>query len=192
MLSLHKGVQAFGVELDSYCERETIPLDFSIDSVGMTSLLTSKLYGERIATATVAACTPSGAGTTCNDVVSNGKIVGCTVASGTGSCAYTPERPANLGPGKHNFVGFSDVHTNCPNLSSTADYIHKLRNGTSAPEPSCALNVTAYRLGIAGHISGINFIGFDINQDGVVRETAEGAYGTGAGEVLNSASGVCA
>ena len=45
LLSLHKGWLAFGVELDSFCERETSPTNASINNVGMASLLSSKLYG---------------------------------------------------------------------------------------------------------------------------------------------------
>ena len=45
LLSLHKGILAFGVELDSYCERETDPSTISLKNVGMSSLFPSNLYG---------------------------------------------------------------------------------------------------------------------------------------------------
>ena len=44
LLSLHKGWQAFGVELDSYCERETTPKVAGFKHVGMESLVNSNLY----------------------------------------------------------------------------------------------------------------------------------------------------
>ena len=47
LLSLHKGWLAFGVEQDSFCERDTSPENASVENVGMASLLSSKLYGSR-------------------------------------------------------------------------------------------------------------------------------------------------
>ena len=43
--SLHKGWLAFGVEIDSFCERRTEPRGSNLKNVGMESLKSSKLYG---------------------------------------------------------------------------------------------------------------------------------------------------
>ncbi len=47
LLSLHRGWLAFGVELDSYCARETKPREATLSNVGMVSLFSSKLYGNQ-------------------------------------------------------------------------------------------------------------------------------------------------
>ena len=46
LTSLHKSWLAFGVELDSFCDREIAPEEASIKNVGMESLDGSKLYGD--------------------------------------------------------------------------------------------------------------------------------------------------
>ena len=187
LTSLHKGLQAFGVELDSYCERETLPDDFSISNVGMQSLLTSKLYGNNSATATNANCDVSGTLTPANL-----RPTSCSPSGGANPCStcssgsFTPYIPAGNGPGKDNFIGFEDASTNCSNITANVDSIHRLKASNSAMPAGCDLNISAYSLGVAGHISGNDYIGFDINNNGVVDETAENPYTTVVG-----ASGVC-
>ena len=47
LTSLHKSWLAFGVELDSFCERDTDPEEASIANVGMASLFSgSRYYGD--------------------------------------------------------------------------------------------------------------------------------------------------
>ena len=181
LLGLHKGIQAFGVELDSYCERETNPQPFNIDNVGMTSLGSSKLYGNNTAFCTAQTLLSTNCATQALCIAtprSNTECAGAWI-------------PAGNGPGKDNFMGFEDAHTNCGNITATQDNIHRFRGASSAMPAGCDLDVTTYALGVAGHISGTDYIGFDVDQDGVTDETDEGAYGTAAGEVLNTTNGVC-
>ena len=183
MLSLHKGVLAFGVELDSFCERDTTPEDFNIENVGMASLASSKLYGTN---ANYCTGTNTG-GTRCTTQTT------CTTLPRDATNCGASWIPAGNGPGKANFIGFENVHTGCSNISSTNEVEHRLRDPSqnNAMPAGCDLATSTYSLGVAGHISGTNYIGFDVDENGVVDETAEGAYGTGSGEVLNTTNGVC-
>ncbi|MDE0151002.1 MAG: hypothetical protein OXK80_00700 [Bdellovibrionales bacterium] len=169
MLSLHKGWLAFGVELDSYCERETIPEDASINNVGMGSLLSSKLYGDNNAAAcSVAACTTQADCTT----------LGSACLGGAPAGTWTP---AGNGPGKENLIGFATV-TACTNVTA-ADAI--IRDAVATTDVDCVLNVTSYRMGVFGHISGANYIGFEVGDNGVVGESAEVAN-TGFGDTCTT------
>ncbi len=175
MLSLHKGILAFGVELDSYCERETSPSDYSLANVGMGSLLTSKLYGERLTTARTVACAVQSGGACAACSGATASLANCLGASCSGSgngCEWTAPRDVGLGPGKDNFIGF-DTST-CANIS-IVDNVHRMKEGTATPA-ACVLAVTSYDIGVAGHISGETYIGFDVNEGGVVGETDEGTF----------------
>ena len=171
LIGLHKGVLAFGVELDSYCERETTPDDFSIPNVGMRSLLSSKLYGDNNV-AVNANCDVGGVPTPAN--LTPG---GCSASGGTNPCTacstgtFSAFVPAGNGPDKDNFMGFEDAHSNCANITATNDNVHRLRDGSGTMPTACDLNVVSYRLGAAGHISGNDFIGYDIDHEGVVNES---------------------
>lgn len=186
LLSLHKGWMAFGVELDSFCERETTPQIASIGSVGMKSLDSSKLYGIT-RTADACDCDCSGPPGCAGGTYASAK---CTV-SGATTCdakAFLPERK---GPGKTNFIGFSGVGAACFQAGTTnlidVKTVHLVDASTSAPATTqCQLGVTQYQMGVAGHISGANYIGFSVNNDGVVSETSEGTYPT-----VQGTTGVC-
>ena len=171
MLSLHKGWLAFGVELDSYCERETSPTNATIPNVGMKSLISSKLYGVPAAancdsTIIGAACTGcSVSGTTCT-----GTAASCTNATLNGTvCSAAQYIPARSGPGKNNFIGFGAIA--CGALVAPVADQHFVNN--TATDTNCSLAVTTYKLGVFGHISGNNYIGFEVDNNGVVAESAE-------------------
>ena len=184
LLGLHKGWQAFGVELDSYCERDTSPDDASINNIGMGSLLSSKLYGISSAS-TMVQCSgysPS----SCNGIYNTGHD--CT---GGGTCTGgTASAPSGTGPGKHNFVGFGTE--NCTNVSNLDDVrILGDQAGTrTTNETRCVLNTTTYIMGVGGQLSGANYIGINVNENGVVDERGEDT----AANVFNTsnANGVCA
>ncbi len=169
LLQLHKGWLAFGVELDSYCERDTLPVAASIQNVGMRSLVSSKLYGNlQPAQAGVCAGTPL--------ACTNSRRVGqtCTVAT---DC----DAPATTGPGKINLIGFTAVDANCQAVIPPATTPSTLlvtataiRDATSTADPDCELTVTSYKMGVWGHISGNTFIGNEIDHNGVIRESSEG------------------
>ena len=171
LTALHKGWQAFGVELDSYCERETNPDDATITNVGMESLLTSKLYGVNgnnlvKCTGTCTAGTPPGsvgagvhaAGSTC--------ATGCTSSTVSGN-----------GPGKHNFIGFGD--TSCTNVTLTSDAQILGVEGTTPTthDADCDLDVATYQMGVYGHISGADYFGISIDENGVTSSEYEGTAG---------------
>ena len=80
LLGLHKGWLAFGVELDSFCERETQPQVASIESVGMSSLRNSSLYGGQVTSMVPHSCstgtlTPPGC---VNPGATGTQCTGCT------------------------------------------------------------------------------------------------------------------
>ncbi|MDE0150963.1 MAG: hypothetical protein OXK80_00485 [Bdellovibrionales bacterium] len=173
---------AFGVELDSFCERETVPRDASINNVGMQSLVSSKLYGNL----TTASCSDSAQTT-------SAACVGNWDHDSNGS---TPDEarvwtPASTGPGKENFIGFSSAGTGCNSPGTTAPIptanLQIVDVVGSSPAPAqCQLLVTAYEMGVAGHLSGADFIGVSVNNNGVVSETSEGTYA-----VVQGPAGVC-
>ena len=165
LLGLHKGWLAFGVELDSFCERSTSPINASISNVGMGSLASSKLYGN----ATGFCLSGSGCANqaTCTD--------------GTTDCDTNITGVQNGGwvgtqnPGKENFIGFPGgvVTANC--ATSVVNPVGLDINDT-ATDQHCQLDIAEYKMGVYGHLSGDNFIGTQVDQNGVVSERSEGGY----------------
>ena len=175
LTALHKGWQAFGVELDSFCDRETSPTNASISNVGMEALLSSKLYGDT-SSAVDASCT---AGTTCTSPQLAPS--GCTPDNSGTPCSscdcgllandatFAAYRPPGQGPGKENFIGFGAEA--CTNISAIGDVQEK--KGTTTHDTGCDLAVSRYELGVYGHISGSNYYGVSINENGVVSPEVE-------------------
>ena len=150
------------MELDSFCERETNPQDASVGNVGMESLLSSKLYGPSSSAALVRC-------TSCTTPADNGLYnsghtcgTGCTTAAVNGT-----------GPGKDNYIGFGQE--SCGTNVDVADVsVRGDNSGTVTPlETRCELNVADYTMGVGGHLSGTDFIGINVNHDGVVEEQDE-------------------
>ena len=170
LMSLHKGWLAFGVELDSYCTRETNPRNSNIENVGMASLLNSKLYGTSSATPQrSASCsgggtlTPSG----CTPTANTTPCTGCTGGTNPVFTAFRAARTAGVGPDKHNFIGFGDDNCTAPDLANRQ--IVGMQGTTSTNEDTdCDLNVASYEAGVYGHISGAEFFGVSINNNGVL------------------------
>ncbi len=179
MLSLHKGWLAFGVELDSYCERETSPQNASIPNVGMSSLLSSKLYGQTRAAATNASCTggvgrvlfPAGCS---NTTLGSCSSCGCpTGVTCSGTTTFVPFRPPGAGPGKHNFIGFGDS-AGCSALQiSTVQELGDVGGTGTTADIACDLNVDTYEMGVYGHISGNIYYGISIGHTGVLSSEIE-------------------
>ena len=135
LTALHKGWQAFGVEIDSYCERETNPGDVSIANVGMASLVTSKLYGARggcedpATPVTGCSCSGQTSSTTCSSHANAGGV--------TCSCSWNAS--AGTGPGKHNFIGFTS-ETCGANVNASDVQILGEEGGTpTTASPLCIL-----------------------------------------------------
>ena len=158
LLSLHKGWLAFGVELDSFCERETSPDKASIQNVGMSSLLSSNLYGS------VGMCSDTSMTTqaTCigqwdddNDPLTPNI-----------NRVWSPSNTLN----KQNFIGFGAV-------SCTTNPVIPLgnvrRHDGNSNDAQCTLDVTEYRAGVFGHISGKDYVAYDVRQTGVINETTQ-------------------
>ena len=168
MLSLHKGWLAFGVELDSFCERETSPANSTINNVGMASLLNSKLYGKgggTIVTAADCQCGCTVSGNTCTGNQNNN--TGCTQGNPCATSHFIPAIMGN-GPSKHNFIGFGD--DNCSNASlSDRQILGDQGSGNNTTHDSdCDLNTSSYEMGVYGHISGKEYFGVSVNNNGVV------------------------
>ena len=168
--SLHKGWLAFGVELDSFCQRETSPTIASIVNVGMESLTSSELYGENgdVVECITATCTDPNhdnnrsiqAGTSCSGTPPG---AGCTWA--------TPARTwESVGPGKDNFIGFGT--DNCSNIDDGLTLV--VKNVSSTVDAGCQLNVSNYKMGVYGQVSGKNWFASQIQENGVINERAEG------------------
>ena len=161
--SLHRSWLAFGVELDSFCEDSRVPVSFA--AVGMSSISTSKLYGTR--DARMGFCSPNTAGGNPTDCVDS------TVGSGIG--VWTPEVPEGSGPGKHNFIGFGFANASCVNNGVALEQVQVLgaegRESSSATrtmaDRNCDLNAGTYEMGVFGHISGSDYYGVSVNNNGV-------------------------
>ena len=152
--------------MDSYCERDTSPREASIHNVGMTSLSSSKLYGAYVPTAN---CTNTGQSTQANCIAS---------VWDHDSNATTPDVPGiwipvSQGPGKDNFIGFGG--DNCPGTRAAGDIISL--EDVITPASTCTLDVTSYKMGVFGHISGNSYIGIQVDNNGVIAERAESANG---------------
>jgi len=159
--SLHKGWLAFGVELDSFCDRDTSPQLVSIRNVGMEPLLFSKLYGSRLTTASTASCSESAHTTepTCD----NGD-------STNPAGIWTPVIPAGIGPGKENFIGFG-----ASNCTGVPDAAVQVKNSSTMADAQCILNTASYSMGVYGHVSGDDYFGVSINNNGVLSPEHEDA-----------------
>jgi len=162
------------VELDSFCERETNPPDADISNVGMTSLLTSKLYGNRNASATNADCDVSGTPTPANL-----RPTGCSASGGGNPCTscsagtFSPYIPAGNGPGKANFLGFGALATGvqaCPNITALSAGSHYLQDVATTTDSQCILGIDSYKMGVFGHVGGTDYYSLSIVDTGVIIE----------------------
>ena len=174
--SLHKGWLAFGVEIDSFCERETTPVNASFSTVGLGGLLTSNLYGKNVTTSTDAKCMVGSPGVS---TPANLRPRGCTASSSSNPCSscsagtFTPHIPAGNGPGKENFIGFGTVSGTgfCPNMNATEEYLHIVSSDASTvTDTGCELKPTSYKMGSFGHISGDKWIGHQVTNTGIITE----------------------
>ena len=171
LLSLHKGWLAFGVEIDSFCERETNPINASIANVGMESILSSRLYGENRNADVDASCTGGTLDPASCDPAYGASTNPCTGCTGGGS--FSAALPARTGPGKQNFIGFTTIASTCTAGGNAIQQSHTLLNDT-ATDTHCALDVTDYKMGVYGHISGKDYIGFQIQDTGALSERSAG------------------
>ena len=162
--SLHKGWLAFGVELDSFCDRDTDPEQASIAFVGMEPLFSSKLYTDKPERENFIGF--SNIDSTCplNDVTS---ATGNNVTYGS-----SPRTALN--------------HTNSsPDDTAKASAISLSEGSSDIPGAQCPLGVTSYEMGVYGQVSGSRFIGFSITNEGIVSETAEAIVATVKGAVCS-------
>ena len=163
--SLHKGWLAFGVELDSFCRRETSPTSATIAAVGMESLYSSELYGAVRAGGIAATCTAVGTGTvdttiwsTCTPgtatIEGDCEPSNCVNSGATGSVAFVPWLPAkSSAPGKDNFIGFGGE--SCPSLTQATRNLHFVSDVSSTAnndKGNCGLGVSTYGMGVLGHV----------------------------------------
>ena len=134
--SLHRSWLAFGVELDSYCERESgsaLERVANLENIGMASIINSKLYGSN--------------------------------------------------PGKANFIGFGREGCTGTSLVAAAPNVHVVRDVSATTDADCTLNVTTYKMGVFGHISGNNWFGIQVDQDGLLANESDTLTKTDFGDV---------
>ena len=168
LTSLHKGWLAFGVELDSFCSRETRPFHSTITDVGMESLLSSELYGKLEAY-------QAGTCDTLTDLCTNSRRVGVDCSGNGDADCHAPA--ITSAPGKHNFIGFGDDNCTPANLTSR-QILGKQGSTNTTHDANCELNTASYKMGVYGHISGKEFFGVAINNNGVASGEAS-VTGTG-------------
>jgi len=175
LTSLHKGWLAFGVELDSFCERETIPETATLGNVGMASLTSSKLYGVKGSCVATGTCNTSDQTT----IAGTASSIACTALTGLGAgCSATWNSTAGSGPGKHNFIGFSTTAPTCidPKTNGRLDESQVQIVGEQGGTPTnvsstgCELDVTSYEMGVYGHVSGPDYYGVSINHNSVLSD----------------------
>ncbi len=190
MLGLHKGWLAFGVELDSFCERETNPSNASIGNVGMQSLLSSKLYGKNSNAVNAVCNAGAGAGScSANSGTASPTPTGCSLSDPTvpagictgcacstsGTTVFTAYVPAVSGRAtKHNFIGFGTDGCASANLTSR-QIIGEVGGTASVADTACDLGISAYDMGVYGHISGNTYFGVSVNHNGVLSSEYEAA-----------------
>ena len=155
LLSLHKGWLAFGVEQDSFCERDTSPTQSSLDTIGMQSIYSSKLYGT-------------------NPGKENfiGFKDGTQIATTNEACSFnnwdTTDNEYKAGT-RAAFV----IVTNSPTDTQKKEALGIAKTVANAGT-ACKVNVEEYKMGVSGHISGDKGIAFNIDNNGVVKEISEG------------------
>ena len=162
LTSLHKAWLAFGVELDSFCERENETA--SIGNVGMASLNTSKLYGRKGLCTGTGTCTSTERG----NIAAAASQTACTAAAAA-PCMVSWDADAGNAPNKHNFVGF-ESHA-CTGVTDEDVRIVGNDGGTlTTADPACDLGVSTYEMGVYGNISGQEYFGQSVNNSGVLSE----------------------
>ena len=176
LAGLHKGWLAFGVELDNFCDRESDPQISSISGVGMSSLITSKLYGNNASAVSAncngasgsncVACTLDAVNNTCTGFV----MVLTPGCNSTCSANYNASIPAGNGPGKHNFIGFGTDRCSIPNLQSRSIRGNEGANGANptVADGNCTLDEVTYKMGVYGQITGADYFGISIDSSSVL------------------------
>ena len=167
LLSLHKGWLAFGVELDSFCERETVPAVASINNVGMQSLFSSKLYGlngNLFQCVRAAPATPCATATLVTETAEGGFSL-TTPTCTTGCQASTLN---GTGPGKHNFIGFGGETCAGSLVLAQAQIRGFEGNSQTTEDAACIVDETSYEMGVYGHLSGTEYFGVSVNHNGVI------------------------
>ena len=139
----------------------------------MSSLTNSKLYGidrptEQLATVLVWSTWLYCGGTWTS--------ASCTT-SGATACNGTAHLPVKQGPGKRNMIGFTDATCTGLTPAISASLVHQTDNATGL-DTACDLDVTQYKMGVFGHISGTQFIGINVDDKGVIAEKAPGLVAT--------------
>ena len=148
LTSLHKSWLAFGVELDSFCDRDTAPTDASIVNVGMASLSGSKYYG---------------------DNPGKNNFIGFGAFAGSNPC------PGTWGP------------THIQDSNTPVATAHVINNVAAQIDANCTLGIDEYRMGVFGHVGGVEYFGLNIRETGVVEDaTTRGTTPVAAtGDVAN-------
>ena len=163
LTSLHKAWLIFSMELENFCHRKTGPFfESSIGAVGMESLFTSGIYGDRV------------------DEVSNFiGFSGFTPACGLRNVDSATGNNVTYGTG----VRTAELHHNSP----TANDLQKasaISISASPPPPQCQLDKGEYRMGVYVHIGKEEYFGFSFFDSGVSKEYEGRNDG-------NMATGVC-
>ena len=154
LTSLHKGWQAFGVEIDSYCERDTQPSQSSIDTVGMQSLYSSKLYGANPGKENFIGF---------KDGTQIGSNTACTFNNWNNTTKKYDTSTRN---------SLLQI-TNSPTDVQKKESIGIAKTAANAGT-NCKVNAEVYKMGVAGHIGGDQGIAYNLDQNGVVKEKSEG------------------
>ena len=159
LTSLHKGWLAFGVELDSFCKRDTTPEDASVRNVGMISLFSSKLYGD-------------------NPKKSN--FIGFGGSTATLGC-FGATAPFAIA-----FANATHIEEGNTAPAATAVVVGIGSTGASPAvaqsDNTCVLDISSYTMGTFGHVSGNDYYGANITNDGVLedKDVSGGSLGTNA------------
>jgi len=155
LTSLHKAWIIFSMELENFCKRKTGPFfESSIGAVGMESLFTSGIYGDRV------------------DEVSNfigfsGFTPACglkaaTVASSVLTYASTPRTVFTY------TATDSDSDTEDTNKANAISISASVPS--SSPPTQCRLDKGEYRMGVYVHIGKEEYFGFSFFDSGVSKE----------------------
>ena len=171
LTSLHKAWLIFSMELENFCKRKTGPFfESSIGAVGMESLFTSGIYGDRA------------------DEVSN--FIGFSGFDSTSCGLLTVDSATGNNVTYGTGVRTTALHHNSPtasDLEKASAISISASVPSSSPPPQCRLDKGEYRMGVYVHIGKEEYFGFSFFDSGVSKEYD----GSTDVDMADSTNGVC-
>ena len=185
LLALHKGIQAFKVDMSNYCRRKTNPKQFSIGNVGMRNLYTSKFYMSQPKRPNFIGFSEED----CEMYNINHKLTNWDTTS------------VDLDKYTSSARGDDDLYIDSYDSTNLADVQKKLHEAIGITSdtsnhipnsgPLCGVKPHKYGLIMYGYIGGQQYIGYRIDQNGSVKEAELGNLDTSSNIPTVVSGGIC-